>query len=43
MENNIALLIAGETTCEGRLLGLEDVDEMCGGGGGDVENGNGTY
>jgi hypothetical protein len=37
MENNVALLIAGETTCEGQLLllGLDDADETSG-----VENGN---
>jgi hypothetical protein len=35
--NNIALLIAGETTCEGQLLllALDDADETSGG---DVEN-----
>lgn len=42
MGNNTALLIAGETTCEGLLLDLEDADETSDGGVG-VENENEKY
>lgn len=42
MENNTALLIAGETTCEGLLLDLEGADETSDGGVG-VENENEKY
>jgi len=41
VENKVALLIAGETTCEGGQLllpVLDDADETRGDGGGDVEN-----